>query len=114
MVMICQCRGINEKSLQEAFEKAREAKSGGDVSVKDTIPDLGNYKCGGCRGTFEQSAQQFNEAGKVEVLKLPTKRAGVSGLCSVAAKTDYTFPKGAPPDFSRSPIEGVERTFAPE
>lgn len=112
--MICQCRAINEKTLQQAFEKAREEKGGGNVTVKDTRQDLGNFKCGGCRPMFEQSAQQFNETGKVDVLKLPIRKAEPSGLCSVAAKTDYTFPKGAPPDFSRSPIEGVERSYAPE
>ena len=112
MVMICQCRAINEKTLQQAFEKAREEKGGGDVAVKDTRQDLGNFKCGGCRPMFEQSAQQFNETGKVEVLKLPIRKAATAGLCSVAAKTDYTIPKDAPPDLTRSPIEGAEGSLA--
>ena len=114
MVMICQCRGINEKSLQEVFEKARDAKGGRDVTVIDTQPDLGDFKCGGCRPMFEQSAQQFNETGKVEILKQKMIRKKPPGICSVAAKTDYSTLKDTPPDLTRSPIEGTEGNLTPE
>ena len=113
MVMICHCRQINDEALQTAFINARDAKSGGEVVLADIEPQIGDFKCGGCRRIFERAAHQFNKTGEINLFK--RVKARERGLCATAASRDYAVRNGEPPDLSRSPIEGEKiRTPAHE
>lgn len=96
MVMICQCRGITDKELESAFlaAKARNLATGAgeSIAVANTIPDLGDFNCGGCRRLFERAAQNYNETGDIGILKRAREAEAVlpqSGLCSTAASRQY-------------------------
>lgn len=69
-VRICQCREITIEDLEKALKSAWDKKGGGDaqVTIEDTVPDLGDYNCGGCSRLFERAAEKFNETGAVSLL----------------------------------------------
>lgn len=104
MVMICSCRSITDKDLEAAFKaaKVRKASEGinSKISVVDTVPDLGEYNCGGCSRIFERAAQNYNETGELGVFK--RSRALESGLCNVALNSKYSAVDL--PDLKSSPI----------
>lgn len=91
MVMICQCRKIDDTALTQAFETLRAMKYGGDIEdASELTPLLGDFDCGGCRRIFARAAENFNESGQIRIFRIPpTRNNGIEGLCSTAASRDY-------------------------
>lgn len=107
MVMICQCRKINDDTLTQAFQTLKEISYGGDIQrVSDLEPLLGDYDCGGCSRIFERAVEHFNQTGDIGIFKRAREKEKAlvdSGLCSTAVNRDYSATSGIP-DLLKSAI----------